>query len=56
MIAANAPLMAKIPVDPLIAHDADTGEIESYVSPESDELVDNFLLVAPMKAPPALAH
>jgi hybrid cluster-associated redox disulfide protein len=46
VIAANAPLMAKIPVDPLIAHDADTGEIESYVSPESDELVDNFLLVA----------
>ena len=53
VIAANAPLMAKIPVDPLIAHDADTGEIESYVSPETDELVDNFLLVAPMKAPPA---
>src|SRR6185295_2740712 len=41
VIAANAPLMAKIPVDPLIAHDADTGEIESYVSPETDELVDN---------------
>jgi hybrid cluster-associated redox disulfide protein len=55
VIAANAPLMAKIPVDPLIAHDADTGEIESYISPETDELVDNFLLVAPMKAPPAMA-
>ena len=55
VIAANAGLLAKIPIDPQIAHDADTGEIESYTSPESDELVDNFLTVAPMKAPPALA-
>jgi len=55
VIAANAPLIANIPIDPLIAHDADTGEIESYVSPESDDLVENFLKSAPMKAPPAMA-
>jgi hybrid cluster-associated redox disulfide protein len=55
VIAANAGLLAKIPIDPEIAKDADTGEIESYISPETDELVDNFLTVAPMKAPPAMA-
>ena len=55
VIAANAPLIANIPIDPLIAHDADTGEIESYVSAESDDLVENFLKSAPMKAPPAMA-
>src|SRR5437016_13114254 len=43
VIASNAPLIANIPIDPLIAHDADTGEIESYVSAESDDLVENFL-------------
>ncbi len=53
VIAANAGLLAKIPIDPEIAKDADTGEIESYLSPESDELVENFLLVAPMKTPPS---
>jgi Mrp family chromosome partitioning ATPase len=52
VIAANAGLLAKIPIDPLIAHDADTGEIESYSSTEADELVDNFLTVAPMKVAP----
>jgi len=55
VIAANAGLLAKIPIDPEIAHDADTGEIESYTSPETEELVDNFLTVAPMKAPPVMA-
>src|SRR2546428_6399778 len=54
VIAANAGLLAKIPIDPEIAKDADSGEIESYLSAESDELVDNFLLVAPMKEPPKL--
>src|SRR2546427_4704246 len=49
VIAANAGLLAKIPIDPEIAKDADTGEIESYISTESDELVDDFLTVAPMK-------
>ena len=52
VIAANAGLLAKIPIDPQIAHDADNGEIESYTSPEFDELVENFLTVAPMKKPP----
>jgi Mrp family chromosome partitioning ATPase len=53
VIAANAGLLAKIPIDPEIAKDADSGEIESYLSPESEELVDNFLSVAPMKTPPS---
>jgi len=52
VIAANAPLMAKIPIDPEIAHDADYGDIESYTSSEFDDLVDNFLKRAPMKEPP----
>src|SRR2546428_7832849 len=54
VIAANAPLMAKIPIDPEIAHDADNGDIESYTSSEFDDLVNNFLTVAPMKEPPKL--
>src|SRR5512132_4045617 len=53
VIAANAPLMAKIPVDPLIAKDADSGDIESYTSPETDDLVENFLKAAPLKEPVA---
>jgi hybrid cluster-associated redox disulfide protein len=52
VIAANAPLMAKIPIDPEIARDADNGDIESYASSETDDLVDNFLKGAPMKEPP----
>jgi len=51
VIASNAPLMGKLPIDPQIAHDADNGEIENYTSPEADELVENFMLVAPMKEP-----
>ncbi|HJW48161.1 MAG TPA: P-loop NTPase, partial [Candidatus Limnocylindria bacterium] len=51
VIASNAPLMGKLPIDPQIAHDADTGEIENYTSPEADELVENFMLVAPLKEP-----
>jgi Mrp family chromosome partitioning ATPase len=55
VIASNAPLMGKLPIDPVIARDADNGDIESYTSPESDELVENFMLVAPLKEPVA-AH
>ena len=55
VIASNSPLMGKLPIDPQIAHDADYGEIESYTSTETDELVENFLNVAPLKTPPA-AH
>jgi len=51
VIASNAPLMGKLPIDPVIAHDADNGDIESYTSPEADELVENFMLVAPLKEP-----
>src|SRR6266542_4699249 len=51
VIAANAPLLANIPIDPEIARAADTGEIEQYMGKEADELVDNFLAVAPEKHP-----
>ena len=51
VIASNAPLMGKLPIDPEIAHDADYGEIESYTSPEMEELVANFITVAPLKEP-----
>jgi hybrid cluster-associated redox disulfide protein len=46
VIAANAPLMARIPIDPEISRLADAGGIEQYVSPEFDELMANFLSVA----------
>ena len=55
VISSNAPLMGKLPIDPVIARDADNGDIESYISPETDELVENFMLVAPLKEPVA-AH
>jgi hybrid cluster-associated redox disulfide protein len=51
VIASNAPLMGKLPIDPVIARDADNGDIENYISPETDELVENFMLVAPLKEP-----
>jgi hybrid cluster-associated redox disulfide protein len=51
VIASNAPLMGKLPIDPEIARLSDSGQIESYDSPEFDELVNNFLTVAPEKHP-----
>ena len=51
VIASNAPLIAKLPIDPEIARLADAGLIESYESPESEELMANFLEVAPEKHP-----
>lgn len=47
VIEANAPLLAKLPIDPKIAELADNGGIESYESSAFDELVENFLAVAP---------
>ncbi|HUG55564.1 MAG TPA: P-loop NTPase, partial [Candidatus Limnocylindrales bacterium] len=47
VIAADAPLLAKIPIDPEIARLADAGGIEQYESPEFEELIENFLKVAP---------
>ena len=46
VIAANAPLMARIPIDPEISRLADAGGIEQYVAPEFEELMANFLSVA----------
>lgn len=51
VIASGAPLLARIPIDPLIAHLADNGQIETYESPQFEELVENFLRVAPLKEP-----
>jgi hybrid cluster-associated redox disulfide protein len=51
VIASGAPLLARIPIDPLIAHLADNGKIEEYRSPQFDELVANFLSIAPLKEP-----
>ena len=51
VIASNAPLMGKLPIDPVIARDADNGDIESYESPEMDELITNFIQVAPLREP-----
>src|SRR5438552_4875365 len=51
VIAANAPLMARIPIDPEISRLADAGGIEQYVAPEFDELIANFLSVSKQPAP-----
>src|SRR5213594_5162245 len=51
VIASNAPLVAKLPIDPEIARLSDAGLIESYESPEAEELIANFLIVAPEKHP-----
>ncbi len=51
VIASGAPLLARLPIDPLIAHLADNGQIETYESTPFDELVENFLRVAPQKQP-----
>ena len=51
VIAANAPLLARIPIDPEIARLADTGGIEEYSGREMDELLLNFIAVAPEKHP-----
>jgi len=51
VIAANASLLARIPIDPRIADLADHGRIEEYESPEFDELMRNFVAVAPSRAP-----
>ena len=51
VIASGAPLLAKLPIDPLIAHLADNGKIEEYRSPQFDEFQHNFLALAPLKEP-----
>src|ERR671934_6703 len=54
VIASGAPLLAKIPIDPLIAHLADNGKIEEYRSAQFDELQHNFLAIAPLREPSAV--
>ena len=53
VVAANAPLLARIPIDPQISDLADHGRIEEYEAPEFDELLRNFLAVAPGVRPRA---
>src|SRR5437773_9927803 len=50
-VVGDAPVIAKLPIDPEIAKLADAGLIESYESPESEELMVNFLERAPEKHP-----
>ena len=51
VIVSNAPLIAKVPIDPEIARLSDSGQIEMYDAPEFEELIANFLAVAPEKHP-----
>src|SRR6266513_4512195 len=51
VIASNAGLLAKIPIDSEIARLSDSGQIEMYDGAEAEELVENFLAVAPEKHP-----
>ena len=51
VMAWNAPLVAKIPIDSEIARLSDSGQIEMYDGAEAEELVENFLAVAPEKHP-----
>jgi Mrp family chromosome partitioning ATPase len=44
--AANAPLLATLPLDPHAAELVDTGALETYHSFETDALVGNFLIDA----------
>jgi hybrid cluster-associated redox disulfide protein len=47
VVAANAPLLARIPIDARISDLADHGRIEEYESPEFEELVRNFSASVP---------
>ena len=51
VIAANAPLLAHIPIDPEIARLADSGEIEQYLGAEAEQMVDAVLTGAPLRTP-----
>lgn len=51
VIASGSPLLARLPIDPLIARYADDGQIERYESAQFEELIANFLSVAPLKTP-----
>lgn len=42
---SGAPLLGRLPIDPLIAQICDAGDIESYRSPTYQELTDNFLKI-----------
>ena len=48
--AADAPLLAQIPVDPELAKLCDQGEIERYSSKIFDKLSRNFIQALPVKA------
>jgi Mrp family chromosome partitioning ATPase len=49
---AGTSLLAKIPIDPELAHLCDKGEIERYSSDVFDTLTENFVRALPPKAKP----
>jgi ATP-binding protein involved in chromosome partitioning len=46
--AARAPIMAKIPINPLVASLCDAGQVEAVTLPETNELVKAFLDKVPV--------
>jgi Mrp family chromosome partitioning ATPase len=48
--AANAPIMAKIPLNPLVASLCDDGKVEAVTLLEIYELLNNFLKAVPISA------
>ena len=52
---AGAPVLAHLPIDPVLTQLADTGEIEDYESAEYDALAEAFLQRAPRVEPKPVA-
>jgi ATP-binding protein involved in chromosome partitioning len=50
---ANAPLLASLPINPLIAALCDDGKVEAITMPETNELLDLFLKKVPISIQPA---
>jgi len=50
VVESGAPLLAQLPIDPLLTQLCDEGRIEEYESPDYEWLVQNFVKVLPMKA------
>ena len=47
VVESGAPLLAQLPIDPVLAALCDDGKIEEYESPDYDALVENFVKVLP---------
>jgi ATP-binding protein involved in chromosome partitioning len=46
---ANAPLLAQLPINPLVASLCDAGKIEAVTLPETDELLSKFVEMVPAR-------